>query len=90
MIQKFECSYTPEQGCIQEHHDTYTRQKQFLKDVQAFCSALDEVGNPFKENTSTDLHFLDSKVFLNEKVVNELNAVEHIGQVQLNDLLHKT
>ena len=51
------------------------------KDVLSLVSAIEEMGNPFQED-STDLLVLDSKEIMDEMVVKAVREVVSIGQDQ--------
>ncbi len=64
------------------HHDqTPAVQASFARDVNSLVSVIEELGNPFKEE-SQDLLVLDTKEITNPAVVNTVKSVKCIGQDQ--------
>ena len=60
----------------------------FKKEVASLVSSFEEVGNPFEED-SKDLFVLDSKVIVENAVIQAVKNMKTIGQKQYNTLLLK-
>ena len=72
---------------ILEHHDSNpSAQKHFVADVKKMYNALDELGNPFLDD-SADLYALDTKLVPGEEAIKHLNAVEALGQEQFKSYM---
>lgn len=54
------------------HEHTPSVQRAFLKDVQSLCKTIDEFGNPFLDETSSELLTLDSKDVMDNDAVDAL------------------
>ena len=65
-----------------KHHDqTPSVQTSFAKDVCSLISVMEELGNPFEEE-STDVLILDSKEIADPAVVETIQNVQRLGQEQ--------
>ena len=61
VVKEFESTFEVTKPCDKRHHEQMPSvQKAFSKDVQALISVLEEMGNPFTED-STELIVLDTK-----------------------------
>ncbi len=70
------------QNGIDLHHEQVVFiQKAFSEQVKSLVSIMNEMGNPFKEE-STDLLVLDSKEIMNTEVVHLVRNIEDIGRKQ--------
>lgn len=83
IIQEFEETSAKEvsEEKRRHHEQTPCIQTVFKKDVLSLVSAIEEMGNPFQED-STDLLVLDSKEIMDETVVKAVREVVSIGQDQ--------
>jgi len=64
------------------HHEQHLGvQAAFLKDVRSFTAVLDEMGNPFLEE-SQDLLVLDTKDIMDASVAETVRKVESLGEDQ--------
>ena len=64
------------------HHDqTPSVQTSFAKDVCSLVSVMEDLGNPFEEE-STDVLVLDSKEIADRTVIETIQNVQRIGQEQ--------
>ena len=83
IIQEFEETSAKEvsEEKRRHHEQTPCIQTVFKKDVLSLVSAIEEMGNPFQED-STDLLILDSKEIMDETVVKAVREVVSIGQDQ--------
>ena len=82
IIQEFEETYSKvsEEKC--HHHEQIPGvQAAFKEDVLSLVSAIEDMGNPFEED-STDLLVLDSKEIMDDTVVKAVREVLSIGQDQ--------
>ena len=82
-IQEFEEASFKEGSEEKRHHHEQTLgvQAAFKKDVLSLVSAIEEMGNPFQED-STDFLVLDSKEIMDKMVVKAVREVVSIGQDQ--------
>ena len=72
---------------VAEHHDSSTStQTHFLKDVKLMFLAVNELGNPFI-NDSGDLYSIDTKQVANQNAVSALRQVQDIGMKQFEEYL---
>ena len=72
---------------VAEHHDSSTStQTHFLKDVKLMFLAVNELGNPFI-NDSGDLYAIDTKKVANQSAVSALRQVQDIGMKQFEEYL---
>ena len=61
------------------HHEQVSSvQKAFAKDVQNLIEVIDEMGNPFREE-STDLLILDTKEIVSKSVVEAVSACSQVN-----------
>lgn len=84
IIDEFESCFpsTQQTAASTLHHEQVPSiQKQFTHDVKEMVSTMQELGNPFLED-SNDLIILDTKVVMGENVVNNLQNIRDIGQQQ--------
>jgi len=64
------------------HHDqTSSIQAAFKKDVNLLISIIEDLGNPFEEE-SIDLIVLDTKEIADHKIVETVRSTYNIGQEQ--------
>ena len=65
-----------------DHHDqTPSVQAAFAKDVHSLVNVMEDLSNPFEEE-STDLLVLDSKVIVDHAAVETVQNAQRIGQEQ--------
>ena len=77
---EFESAYEVRKPANTCHHEQVSSvQKAFAKDVQNLIEVIDEMGNPFREE-STDLLVLDTKVIVPKSVVEAVLAAKEKGQ----------
>ena len=89
MTQEFEESIPSVTKEDQRHHEQAPGvQGSFKKDVASLVSAFEEEGNPIEED-SKDLISLDSKVIVNNSVVQTVKNVVAIGQEQYNTFVEE-
>ena len=83
IIQEFEKTYSKKVSEEKRHHHEQIPgvQAAFKKDVLSLVSAIEDMGNPFEED-STDLLVLDSKEIMDDTVVKAVREVLSIGQDQ--------
>ena len=82
VVKEFESTFEVTKPCDKCHHEQMPSvQKAFFKDVQALISVLEEMGNPFTED-STDLIVLDTKEIMPECVVQVIKTAKQKGQSQ--------
>ena len=69
VVKEFESTFEVTKPCDKRHHQQMPSvQKASFKDVQALISTLEEMGNPFTED-STELIMLDTKEIMRECVI---------------------
>ena len=84
MTQEFEESIPSVTKADTRHHEQVPGvQVLFKKDVASLVSSFEEVGNPFEED-SKDLFALDSKVIVENAVIQTVKNTITIGQEQYN------
>ena len=82
VLKEFESTFEVTKPCDKRHHEqTPSVQKAFFKDVQALNSVLEEMGNPFTDD-STQLIVLDTKDIMPEPVVQAIKTAKQKGQSQ--------
>ena len=82
VLKEFESTFEVTKPCDKRHHEQMPSvQKAFFKDVQALNSVLEEMGNPFTED-STQLIVLDTKEIMPECVVHAIKTAKQKGQSQ--------
>ena len=72
-----------------KHHEDapFAQKKTFLKDIRNLTLVLEEMGNLFLEESTTDILTIDSKHVMNKSVLDMLYAFVSKGKEQLNNLL---
>ena len=87
MITEFEddTALITEEKTDQANHDEERQgvQISFAKDVKALVSVMEEMGNPFLEE-STDLLVLDTRTIADASVVATVRQIEAVGKDQLD------
>lgn len=79
-VNEFESAYEVRKPANTCHHEQVSSvQKAFAKDVQNLIEVIDEMGNPFRED-STDLLVLDTKEIVPKSVVEAVPAAKEKGQ----------
>ena len=83
LIQEFEnCSQTSRSKKSRMHHkQNPSTQNDFVKDVKSLVATLEEMGNPFLED-SGDLLTIDTKIIKNKEVVQTVFTIETKGKKQ--------
>ena len=82
MVKQFEEKSLTEKQKPTKHHDqTPSMQSSFLKDVKCLINAVEEMGNPFKED-SGDLLVLDTMEIMPEEVVQSVKNLQKLGEGQ--------
>ena len=65
-----------------EHHDsTIATQSQLLKDVNSLVLTINDLGNPFTDDSS-DLYVIDTKDVKGKDVAKSITVIEDIGTQQ--------
>ena len=72
----------------QHHEQTKEMQTSFKKDVSALVDVMDDMGNPFLEE-SGDLLVLDSKNLADVAVIQTVRTVEKLGQDQYESFINQ-
>lgn len=82
LIGEFEASTEKRKETDTRHHEqTRHAQMAFARDVKALTGAIEDMGNPFCENSS-DLLVLDSRDLADAAVIDTVNQIEKLGQDQ--------
>ncbi|KAH3853535.1 hypothetical protein DPMN_096061 [Dreissena polymorpha] len=68
------------------HEEKQTKQKQFQTQVRQLVETIDDMGNPFDEDTS-DLYTLDTKVFMSPEVIMSVTTAVSIGKAQYESMI---
>ncbi len=71
----------PKKDPARHHDQTTSIQAAFAKDVRSLVSAIEDLGNPFEEE-STDLLVLDTKEIADHTSVEDVQNARRIGQEQ--------
>ena len=82
VLNEFESRYTHKSGEDYRHHEQiHSVQKRFASNTKNVVEAIEEMGNPFLDDSS-DLVALDTKLIMSETVVNNMQAAEQLGKTQ--------
>ena len=81
-------SRTRTQSDMQHHEQTKEMQVAFKKDVTALVEVIDDMGNPFLEE-SADLLAIDSKNLANAAVIQTVRSIEKLGQNQYESFINE-
>jgi hypothetical protein len=82
LIGEFEASLEKtRQPDFRHHEQTKHVQMTFAQDVRSLTSTIEEMGNPFSENSS-DLLVLDNRDLADQAVIDTLRKIEKLGQEQ--------
>ena len=82
MATEYEGQSAPEKKQSTKHHEQVPSvQNAFLKNVKSLVSSVEDLGNPFKED-SGDLLALDTKDIMPAEVVESVQKIKKIGQSQ--------
>ena len=82
VIGEFEVSTEKRKKTDTRHHEqTKHAQMAFAQDVKALTGAIEDMDNPFCENSS-DLLVLDTRDLADAAVINTVNQIEKLGQEQ--------
>lgn len=77
------------QDIDQHHHEQYPKvQAAFLKDVRSLVTVIEEMGNPFLEE-SQDLLVLDTRDIMDASVVEIVRKIEALGEEQYNKFVEE-
>ena len=85
VIGEFEKSAIPENRRVDTHHHDQTASVQisFAKDVRSLLTVIEDMGNPF-EQESQDLLVLDTKEIADPAVVKTVRSAKSVGQDQFD------
>ena len=82
VIGEFEASTKRRKTLDLRHHEEAKHvQRAFARDVKRLANTIEEMGNPFTEN-SNDLLVLDSRDLADPAVINTVRQIEKLGQEQ--------
>ena len=76
------------QDDLRHHEQIKGVQNTFWKQVNAVCSTIEEMGNPFADQTG-DLFVLDTRDIADSKVVETVRTVEQLGKDQYQQFVTK-
>ncbi len=80
LLQEFENEFIPEVVNQQKHHEEgFSSQKTFKEQAKNLIQSINEMGNPFLDETD-ELLALDTRNVINESVVNTVRTVEALGK----------
>ena len=83
LVGEFEASSEKRKETDTRHHEqTKHAQKAFAQDVKALTSAIEDMGNPFCEESSVDLLVLDTRDLVDAAVIDTVKRIEKLGQDQ--------
>ena len=89
-MQEYDDTSKGREKVVLSHHEaTPSAQKAFLKDVKALSQTIEELGNPFLEESTSDLLTLDTKDVMDPKVISMLKDYEAKGKEQLESFTAK-
>ena len=89
VVKEFESTFEVTKPCDKRDHEQMPSvQKTFFKDVQALISVLQEMGNPFTED-STELIVLGTKEIMSECVVQAIKTAKQKGQSQYDQFVEE-
>ena len=90
VITEFEKHITRSQSKNEKQHHEQTREIQttFKKDVTALVDVIDDMGNPFQEE-SVDLLVLDSKNIADVPVIQTVRTIEKLGQDKYESFINE-
>ena len=77
-----------EQEDLRHHEQMKGVQNTFQNQVNAVCSTIEEMGNPFADQTG-DLFVLDTRDIADSKVVETVRTVEQLGKDQYQQFVTK-
>ena len=66
---------------VKHHEQVKSVQATFAKHVKSLCETMEEMGNPFEEETE-DLLVLDTKDIVGDEVIHTVRNIENIGKEQ--------
>ena len=81
MIKECEEQLIPEKKSAKHHEQVLSTQNAFLKDITSLVNSIDQLGNPFKEDSGVLLS-LDTKDIMPSEVVQSVKSAKKIGQNQ--------
>ena len=74
---------------VREHHDfSNSVQSIFHKEVKSLLPALEDVGNPFDDD-SNNLLDLETMIFVPEMIAQILHKLENVGEKQFQDFIEQ-
>ena len=89
VVKEFESTFEVTKPCDKRDHEQMPSvQKTFFKDVQALISVLQEMGNPFTED-STELIVLGTQEIMSECVVQAIKTAKQKGQSQYDQFVEE-
>ena len=81
-----ECPETEQSA--KHHEDTRRLQSLFYRDVVSLTRTIEEMGNPFMEETD-DLLALDTKQIMSSDALARLRKVEEVGMAQYESFIER-
>ena len=88
-IQEFQNSFQTSRSSSTRHHDqNRSTQREYMKDVVSFVTTLEDMGNPYMED-SGDLLTIDTKVIKSKETVQTLFKIEAEGVKQFSKFVNE-
>ena len=87
MVNEFEALQSHDQTTEHRHHEQHLGvQTSFLKEVKSLVAVIEEMGNPFLEQ-SQDLLVLDTRDILDQSVGESVRKAEELGEKQYHNFV---
>ena len=87
ILNDYDAKHSAKRKESDRHHEQIPSiQKAFAADVKNVMDVMDEMGNPFSEN-SKDLFPLESKVIMSDEVVQAVRTAEELGKSQYKSFI---
>ena len=71
---------------VKHHEQVKSVQATFAKEVQSLCHTIEDMGNPFEEQTS-DLFVLNTKDIVGDVVVSSVRSIQKLGKEQYSSFV---
>ena len=86
-LSQYEEKHTHRRVDDDRHHEQIpSTQKKFALNTNTVVEAIEELGNPFADDT-TDLATLDTKVIMSEEVVTTIQTAKQLGSTQYQSFI---
>ena len=85
LLTEFEAQYSPEVSEKYSHHEEgLSAQINFKQQVLALIETIEDMGNPFLDDTP-DLLSLDKRHIIDESVVDSIHSIEALGKEKFSE-----